>query len=123
MSDSVTVRTKEELEAAVEWGADKIVVKGDLAKQIRNGRGIRKVNRATLAVLDGRIAALPFTGGASMTVAAPIAALTGTEIVLVVAIITVGVVLLSAIWKDYDKVKFSTDGRRLKLVLRRKSKG
>ena len=121
MSDSVTVRTKEELEEAVESDADKIVVKGDLAKQIRNGRGIRKVAPAALAALVGAIAALPFTGGASMAVAAPIAMATGTNTLLVVAIITFGVVLLSAIWNGYDEVEFST--KPLKLVLRRKSKG
>ena len=99
----VIVQTKEELKAAVEVKAGAILVKGQLAKQLYDGKNIVKMGRATLIILGLAVAAIPFTGGGSMALGAgKIATLTGQEIGLISAVIFVGLTLLLAVYKNYD---------------------
>jgi Na+/glutamate symporter len=109
------VTTKAELEKAQKLGVSEIIIEGELAEKVRNGRKITTVGKLTLVVLVGAIGAIPFTGGMSAAAFAPIAALTGLEIALLMAIAFVGLGLLSAIWKEYDEVEFSYNPLRLKL--------
>lgn len=75
---TVTVSTKDELESAVKNNAEKIIITGDLAKEIAKVQkkksvakkvGIGSAIGAGVAVAAG-IAAAPFTGGVSAVAAA-----------------------------------------------------
>ena len=114
----VTVRTKSELESARVQGVEKIIVEGSLANKLKNSKRIAYVGGGTIAVLTAAIAAAPFTGGVSfLAAAAPIAALTGLEISVIIAVSAVGVTLVIAVFKGYEEIEYS-DGR---LILRKKS--
>ena len=102
MNEPVVVRTKEELAAEVEAGTEEIVVEGELAKRIKDGRKLGKVGRWRLTVLAAAVAALPFTGGLSGVVAVPVAAATGLGTVVILAVIFVGLTLLLAVYRGYD---------------------
>lgn len=74
---TVTVSTKEELESAVKSNAEKIIITGELAKEIAKAQkkksvakkvGIGSAIGAGVAVVAG-IAAAPFTAGASAVAA------------------------------------------------------
>ncbi len=114
--ESVTVSTKEELQRAKDAGATEIMIVGDLADQVHNGRQIITTGSAALGIIAAAIVAIPFTLGLSIAVAGPIALAAGVEVPLVLAVMFVGAALLIAIWTDYDEVEY----RRGKLVLRRK---
>ena len=114
MSDRATVHTKQELDAAMKLGVQEIVVEGELAKHVRNGKRVRTIGAGTLAVLGVAIGALPFTGGLSLAFAAPIAASTGLGLALVIAAISVGLALLIALWKGYEEIEYCDGGRRLR---------
>lgn len=120
MSKSVVVQTKQQLAAACESGAQEIVVKGELAKRLKDGKKIRKVGAGTLAALGSAIIAFPFTGGLSASMALSISASTGVGTALVLAAILVGLSLLLAVWKEYDEIDYSHSP--LSLSLRRKKK-
>jgi hypothetical protein len=75
----VTVTTKMELESAKNNGYEMIVVRGDLANDLKKSKSIAFAGAATLAILGAALAATPFTGGLSFFAAAPIAALTGLD--------------------------------------------
>lgn len=113
------VRTKEELKKAQEEKVDIIIVEGDLAKKVKNGKKIVKLGAASLAVIGTAIAAAPFTGGASLLFAAPVAAAAGTSTLVIIAAVVVGVALLLAIWKNYEEIEFSA-GPPPTLKLKRK---
>ncbi len=113
---SITVNSKEKLEQAQNAGVDEIIVEGELAEQVHNGKKIIVIGAAALAIIGASIAAAPFTLGFSMVLAGPIAVSAGVEVSLVLAVLFVGMGLLLAIWKEYDEIEYS--GRRL--VLRKK---
>jgi hypothetical protein len=109
------IRTKSELEIAQKQGVEEIIIEGELAEKVKNGKKILTVGKITLIALTGAIAAIPFTGGMSVAAFAPVAVLTGLEIALIVAAAFVGLSLLTAVWKNYDEVEFSFQPLRLKL--------
>ncbi|MFH0287027.1 hypothetical protein ACGRSR_05190 [Vibrio owensii] len=109
------VRTKEELEKAIKNKELEIIIEGELAEKVKTGKKISTVGRFALIGLGAAIAAIPFTGGSSAVAFAPVAVLTGLEIALILAVVFVGVGLLTAIWKDYDEVEFSYNPLKLKL--------
>ena len=113
------VTTKEELEKAQKSNESEIVIEGELAQKVKNGRKIITVGKLTLITLVGAIGAIPFTGGVSVAAFASVAALTGLEVALITAVAFVGVGLLTSIWKEYEEVEFSYNP--LKLKLKRKS--
>ena len=106
------VTTKEQLKKAHEAGAKEIIIEGELAKKVHQGKSIVKIGAITMGILTVGVAAIPFTGGLSMavatTAAAPIVALTGMEIAVIIAVIFVGAALLLAIWKDYEEIEYSS---------------
>ena len=110
-----TVRTKAELEAAVEAGAREIEVQGKLAQALHGRKQTKKKVGIGAALLAGAgILAAPFTGGASLGA-------TGPSVATILAVF-IGAGLLLAIRDGYDEVDFemTTNGARLKL--RKKSK-
>ena len=115
-----TVRTKQELDAAMKSGVEEIVVEGELAKHVKNGKRVRTIGAGTLAVLGAAIGASPFTGGLSLAIAAPIAASTGLALAVVIAAVFVGLAILIALWKEYEEISFGYFDGELRLVLRKK---
>lgn len=104
MSNPVIVRTKSELKNALDSKAHRIIVRGDLAEKINTAYKIKKVSKIQLGLLITALATTPITGGISLAAAAPIAALTGIEISLIIAIIFLGLNIVLQIVKEYDKV-------------------
>lgn len=100
------VRTKDELKAAVDDKVSKIVVKGDLADKLDTGLKIRKASGWAVGLLVASVCAAPLTGGMTIAAAAPVAALTGIEIAVIIAVCAVGVSLVLLICKSYKKVSF-----------------
>lgn len=104
MSNSVEVRTKEELEAAVKNKVEKIVVKGDLAEKIHKAEAIKKVSKPALVVLGAALAATPFTGGVSGAVGVVgLTATTGMGIAAITAVAFLGLALILSITNGYDR--------------------
>lgn len=119
MDESVTVRTKNQLQVAYDAGMSEIVAEGELAKRLWVGRKVRHVGRWALMALGIALAATPFTGGLSLTLAAPIAAITGVEIAVIVAVSFVGLALLIAILKEYEIVCVCLDPQEPRLKLKK----
>ena len=105
MQDEVIVRKKEELESAVNAKTKRIIVKGDLAEKLNTAVKIKKYSKLTIAILATSLAGIPFTGGLSAVAFAPVAALTGLEIGLILAVFFIGLSLVLLIAKDYKTVK------------------
>ncbi len=62
-----TVRTEEELKAAFAAKEDKIIVKGEMAeKMVSKAKTAKAANIGGLAIIVASLAAVPFTGGASI---------------------------------------------------------
>ena len=103
------VRTKEELKKAKEDKVDRIIVKGDLVKELNAAKKITTLSAGALAALTAFIgagvAAAPFTAGTSLAIsavaAAPIAVTTGLSIPAIVLIAAVGVNVMIALFKEY----------------------
>lgn len=115
--NSITVSTKSALRQATEKGVDEIIVTGDLAKKLKRAKKIAYVGGTTLTILAGALAAAPFTGGISIIAAAPIAALTGLEISLIIVASTIGLALILAVYKDYEEIEY--DNGKLSLLKKR----
>lgn len=125
------VKDKNELKKAYEDKVDKIIVTGDFAKKMRKAKVIRKMTPAKLAVLGavltaagGGLAMSPFTLGASSVISivtvAPAAAKTGISISAIIAIGSIGLTLLLAIFKEYDFIEAKKGD--FKVVLKRRKK-
>lgn len=104
MSNTVVVRTKKELEAAVNNKVEKIIVKGELAEKIHKAEAIKKVSRPALALLGAALAATPITGGVSGVVGIiGLTATTGMSIVAITAVAFLGLALILSITNGYDR--------------------
>lgn len=116
----VIVYTAQELEEAHKNKAERIVVKGELAKKLHTAfKGLRSLSMASLntlgIVLGGAALFAPFTGGVSLGAAGTVmgtvgAALTATAIA---AISAIGLALVIAVFKGYDEVKLAGGGMEL----------
>lgn len=103
----IEVRTKEELEKAIENKTAKIIVKGELAEKIHKAEAIKSLSKPALIALGAAIAATPFTGGISGAVGvAALTATTGMSIVAITAVAFLGIALILSITNGYDR-KFS----------------
>ena len=105
MSDVHVVRVREELKSAVESKAEKIIIKGDLAEKVNKSLELRTVSKVTIALLTIALVAIPVVP-AFVPFAVSIAALTGVEIALITVVVALGITLVLAICKDYEKVHF-----------------
>ena len=112
----VIVRTKEELEKAVNNEVKTIIIKGELAEKVNLAL---KVKKSTLILLAGAAASTPLTGGLSLPL---IAALTGLEIPWIVVIIFLGIALVILLVNNYKRVSFKAKKGdfEAELVLERK---
>ncbi len=128
---SIIVKTKEELEKAMDNKEQNIVVQGELAEKLYKTRKIAKLSGWTLVAIAAALAAAPFTGGlsaASLTAVAGFtsitsaATLTGLEIGVIVMAATIGLSIILALYKNYDvKIKRTeVDGTVTELEFARK---
>jgi hypothetical protein len=112
------VSTKDQLILAQKNKEAEIIIEGELAKKIHNGRKLVKVGKWSLLVLAAGLVAAPFTGGTTAVAGFSAAAATaGVEVTLMTSILLLGVAFLFALYKDYDEVDF--DLAKLRLQLRR----
>lgn len=110
---SVTVTTKQELEAAKNKKVKEIIVKGDLADKLIRSRKIAKLGTASIVVISsavaGGLALAPVTGGASLGVSAislgAVAASTGTSVATIIAASAIGISLVVAVFKSYKVIE------------------
>ena len=128
----ITVKTREELETALEMKYEIINVEGELAEKIKRTESLKKLGTVALTTLIGSIivafGAAPVTGGLSLPVvsafAATTAAASGTAISsgTIIAIVAIGASLILTLYKDYDiEVKVAPDGVKVKLKLKLKN--
>ena len=101
----VVVTTKDELEKAVKDGVDTIIVQGKLVDNIKRIKSLRNKSKIMLWTLGAIATSIP-TGGVSIPIAylaaTSTAALTGTEIALILAIALLGMSLILQIMDKYD---------------------
>lgn len=119
-----TVTSKEELKAAIEDKVSRITVKGDLAGKLNSAFKLKTASKWAIGLLGASLAASPFTAGISMAGALPIAALTGIEVAVVLAVAVVGIVLVLSVLRNYDKVIFKggVGGAEGEITLERRRK-
>jgi len=108
------VKTKAELKSAKEAGAERIIVVGALADQLKRGKKVALGGAAVITLITAALAAAPFTGGLSALGAVPIAALTGMEIAAIIAASAVGISLIVAIFAGYEEISYSPNHLTLK---------
>lgn len=106
---SVTVRTKEELKAAKDAKAQRILVVGKLASDFGKARKITALSGVALAAVGAAVGLAPVTGGFSTLGLVALAAGTGVEVAVIIAAATFGIALVLAIHKGYN-VKRQADG-------------
>lgn len=99
-----TVYNKEELKRALEAKEYEIIIKGELAKKIRQRAKIKKIAIGTGLA---SIVAAPFTGGISLGVGAT--ALSGGTIIAIIGILCGFSLALIGLLKDYN-VEFLPNG-------------
>lgn len=112
------VRTKEDLKAAKDRGDEEILIEGELVTELRRSRSLIYCSAGGIAVITAAIAAAPFTSGLSLAAAA---AMTGTELAVIIFAVSIGLGLLLAIWRGYDEIEFSA-GPPPSMKLRKKHK-
>lgn len=104
--DARIVHTKDELKRAVDDKVARIVVRGELAESLNTALKIKNASKWAIGLLATSLAAAPLTGGMSLAAAAPIAVLTGIEVVAIIAVATMGIALILLICREFKKVTF-----------------
>ena len=117
----VEVTTKENLKRAQEQGVYEIIVIGELAEKLKKSKKIVTVGVVGIAVLVAAFGVAtvtaPVSGGLSYFAVAPVAALTGVEIAVIITAASVGITLVIAVFKDYEEISFSSG----EMTLRKRS--
>ena len=115
---TITVTTKYELKKAQEEKIENIIVSGKLADTLKKAKQITKLSATGFGILTAALGVgtvtAPITGGLSMIIAAPVAALTGLEIVAIITATTLGIALIIALFKDYEEISFEKGKMTLK---------
>jgi hypothetical protein len=93
-----------------------IIVEGDLAYQLRTGKGFGLISSTSTPFLAAAIAAAPFTFGTSLLA---VVGLTGLELAAIIVAVSVGLGLIMAIWNEYEEIEFYP-GPPPRLKLRKK---
>ena len=106
MTEKVVVRTRDELEKAINSGYSRIIIRGELAEKVNTSLKIKTVSKYTIAILAASLAAVPFSAGLSLPAMALVSITTGLEISLIIAIVFIGLALVLLVVKDYKKVRF-----------------
>ncbi|MGO9119577.1 MAG: hypothetical protein ACLQPD_18455 [Desulfomonilaceae bacterium] len=110
---SVVVRTRDELNAALDNKVKRIIIKGELAEKVNTSLEIRTASKAQIAGLRvalGWLPAVPFTRSVMtrwLSIVLPrIAPLTGVETSVLLAVSFLGLALVLLIVREYRKVRF-----------------
>jgi hypothetical protein len=114
------VHTKEELQQAMDDGVTTIVVEGSFAKDLKKTKKVATSSKYVIAAIVAIAGTAPFTGGMSALALAPVVALSGIEIAIIVLTVSVGIGLIVAVYKGYDEISYSSDPYP-RIVLRRKT--
>lgn len=114
---SIIVHNKLELEDAIKHGADKIIIRGDFAEKFNIAFKIKSASKWSIGLLSASLAGIPFTGGVSAIAATPIAALTGIEVVAIIAVASIGITLILLVCRDYKRVKFKAKKKNMEAEL------
>jgi hypothetical protein len=108
----VTVTTKEELEKAKDNNEPEITVVGELATKLIKTKKIATLGSVGITALVGAIGlatiAAPETLGLSYLALAPVAALTGMEVVAIIAVASLGLGLILSLFKGYEMVEIDS---------------
>lgn len=102
------VSTKEELERAINSGETFIIIRGELAKDVKNSYELKKISKATLMVIGAALAAIPFTGGLSAAVLAPLAASTGVSVGILLAAAAIGFSVAMSLIEKYEILEYKS---------------
>lgn len=120
----VVVYTAQELADAQRQGAERILVKGQLASKLETAlKAIRSVGASSLntlaLVVSGAALLAPFTGGVSLGAAGTVMGTLGAAVTAaaIAAISAIGLSLVVAVVKGYDEVKIGGGG--LELVIKK----
>lgn len=120
----VVVYTPQELEAAQKSGAERILVKGQMASKLETAlKTVRSLSgpsmNALALVVSGAALLAPFTGGVSLGAAGTVMGTLGAAVTAaaIAAISAIGLSLVIAVIKGYDEVKISGGG--LELVIKK----
>lgn len=98
-----TVTTKTQLKKSLEKKEDVIYVEGKLANSLMISKKATKLGKVAIAILTVGLCSVPVTGGLSAAAVAPTALAVGLDTSVVIAIVAVGgIVLVLAIFKDYN---------------------
>lgn len=97
------VRTKEDLEFAIKNNEPDIIIVGELAEKVNRSLFVKKLSKPTLIALGVAIAATPVTGGFSGAVGVAAAvALSGVEVIAIVAVVFLGLALIISMVDKYN---------------------
>lgn len=120
----VVVYTPKELEAAQKNGAERIIVKGDMAAKLETAlKTVRSIGGKSLnalaLIVSGAALLAPFTGGVSLGAAGTVMGTLGAAVTAaaIAAISAIGLSLVVAVFKGYDEVKLGGGG--LELVIKK----
>jgi len=106
--ERIEVSTKEQLKKAFESKPEEIIVTGKLAGDLVKTKKIAKIGGAGLVALLALTTISPPAGIAA------VAALTGTEIAIIIIAVSIGVALIIAIFKEYEVIEISNGVLRLR---------
>ena len=123
----VVVYTPEELDEARRSGAERILVKGELARKLRTAfKGLRSIGAGSLNLLalglSGAALFAPFTGGVTLGAAGTAMGTLGAALTAaaIAAISAIGFTLVIAVFKGYEEVRLGGGG--VELVIRKGKK-
>lgn len=119
MSEMV-VTSKEELEKAKEAGVDTIIVKGEFAEKLYKARKLTTIGSVALAAIVGVVGTTAVTGGLSMAALAPVAAMSGIDVAIIIIAATIGIGLILALYKEYEVIEVGYDSGGMVLRLEKK---
>ena len=100
----IKVTTKAELKRAVDAGREEIIIYGDLAKKVSQAYRVKKYSKVAIGALSAALAGIVATGPIGMAAAVPIAAVTGMEAAVILAVAMLGFALVMTLTKDYDLI-------------------
>lgn len=115
---TLIVQTKEELERAKNLGISEIIIIGEFAEEVHSSKKIAQLSKVTLAMLIAAVALTPFTRGGSAIGLTPISVISGLDIASIIIATSIGITLISAIWKGYDEISYDKG----KLILKKKDR-
>lgn len=120
--DARIAAKREELEAAVNQGAEAILLEADLAAKVQKGYAITELSSSAMAGLGASLGLAPYTGGISLAAAPAIAWSVGLKKETVLAVAFLGLKLMREIAAYYQREEVELEdeqGRYITLCLKK----